>query len=85
MDPNVVVGVALLSWVVVQNRSDSSRVLLALALFAFGWEPASRGSSLGVLLLAVAAGSAMSVAWDPLLGLTDRVSAWLRRNRRPWT
>lgn len=64
MHPTLAVALALLTWLLVRNRSIATRLLLGVAALLLGWEPASTGSASGGFLLTVAAGIALSLAWD---------------------
>jgi CBS-domain-containing membrane protein len=78
MHPTFIIGTALLSWLVLRNRSATSRVLFAVALLLFGGGPAGAGSRYGWFLVSLGAGSAASVLWEVL---AEEVY-WRRERRR---
>jgi hypothetical protein len=64
MPPTLALGLVLLSWAFFNNRTMGSRTLMAAALALMGWEPAGRGKLVGLILVLVATGAALSVVWD---------------------
>lgn len=68
MHPTLALSVVLLSWCFFRNRSMGSRSLLAVALALLGWEPATAGNQVGLLLILVAAGAVASMLGDLVLG-----------------
>jgi hypothetical protein len=68
MHPTLALSVVLLSWCFFRNRSMGARSLLAVALALLGWEPATAGNRVGLVLLLVALGAAASMLWDLAAG-----------------
>src|SRR4029450_3600137 len=64
MHPSLALSLVLLSWCYFRNRTMGSRALLAAALALLGWEPATAGNLVGVALILIAVGAALSIVWD---------------------
>lgn len=69
MHSTLAVGVALVTWLLIRHRSDTTGLLVAATGFVMGWHPASQGSRSGAFLVAIAAGAATSVLWESAVGL----------------
>lgn len=80
MDPTITItiGIAALTSLAVRDRHEMTRVLLAIGLWGLGWHAATEGSTVGVVLVAVAAGVVASLVWEGLLSAAD---AGLRHRR----
>jgi len=76
MHPTLALSVVLLSWCFFRNRTMGSRSLLGAVLVLLGWEPATSGNRVGLVLILIAVGAAISVIWELTFDtLADRRAA----------